>query len=266
MMDWYKRYRGTAFDPKFKAVALEARSTRCHALAVWDVALEFASEHDDRGSVLGLNPLVVASGLDLAVDEVKRILAGFVALGMIAADRIAKWAKRQGAAAIEKLKVVSAAAQRTRRYRKRKAEEAREPEIPGLAAGVTRGVTRGVTVTTEEEGVAQRIPLSNLRLNEGNPSGRNAPLKHPASGNVVKIEDSPTLKAQKKEARRQKVIRFILAKHTGAELERRMNGMLGVDDVRDEQWWFDKCDAERILAGWDDIRDKERPDSWQRVG
>lgn len=199
MMDWYKRYRGTAFDPKFKAVALSAGSTRCNALAVWDATLEFASEHDDRGSVVGLNSLVVASGLDLAVDEVNRILAGFVALGMIAADRIAKWAKRQGVAvaAATAAPILSAAARRTRRYRQRKAEGAREPELPFSQSvtegvtGVTEGVTRPVTATTDLDsdkkvtppGPPQRgVPPGSALTRGGSTNARQVEILMPIQG------------------------------------------------------------------------------------
>jgi hypothetical protein len=102
------------------------------------------------------------------------------------------------------------------------------------------------------EGKAIESQDSKDKKEEAIPFGRDAPLEEPPRAKVVKIADSPTLKAKKKEARRQKVTRFILATYAGEELERRLNGMLGVDEVRGEQWWFDKCDAERILAKWDD--------------
>jgi hypothetical protein len=72
---------------------------------------------------------------------------------------------------------------------------------------------------------------------------------------------SPGLKAKKKEMRRAKVMRFINARYSGEDHRVRMEGMWGADPVHDEQWWFDKCDAERLLANWDDVRDKS--DSWQ---
>jgi hypothetical protein len=91
--EWYKRFSGTAFDPKFKAAAILAGSERCRALAVWDDALELTSENEDRGSVRNIDLLVLAAGLDLVIDEVKRICDAFVTLGMISLGRIANWAK-----------------------------------------------------------------------------------------------------------------------------------------------------------------------------
>jgi hypothetical protein len=162
---WYKRFHGTAFDPKFKAVAIEAGSTRCNALAVWDALLELSSDSDDRGTIFGLDARVIAAGLDLALEEVRRIWDGFVALGMIAGERIVAWVKRQGAAVKAAEKVLSTNATRVARHRQRKAQAAREPELPGLAASitstitpVTAGVTAGVTSATDLESDEERIP------------------------------------------------------------------------------------------------------------
>lgn len=194
---WYKRFHGTAFDPKFKAVAIEAGSTRCNALAVWDAVLEMSSDSGQRGTVLGLDARVIAAGLDLAIEEVRRIWDGFVALGMIAGEHIAAWAKRQGAAAKAAEKVVSAGAKRIARHRQRKAQAAREPELPGLAASaietVTSGVTSGVTSATDLDSDEERIPpgapprgappdLALTRLRKGNADRRQVEILMPIQG------------------------------------------------------------------------------------
>jgi len=163
---WYKRFHGTAYDPKFTVVAIEAQSDHCHALGVWDALLETTSDREeDRGSLAKIDLRVVAAGLHLAVDEVKRIWSAFISLGMIAGERVAKWAKRQGAAAAKLAKPVSAAAQRMRRYRRRKAEDHRQGAFSFTEAGVTEGVTRvtpgvtqGVTSAVEEETDRDKIP------------------------------------------------------------------------------------------------------------
>jgi hypothetical protein len=114
------------------------------------------------------------------------------------------------------------------------------------------------------EGKAKESQES-IKKEEAIPFGRDAPLEEPPRANVLKIADSPVLKAKKKEQRRQKVMRFITATYSGEELARRWAGMVGADETRDEQWWFDKCDAEMILAKWDDIRGKAYGNGWQRL-
>jgi hypothetical protein len=59
---------------------------------------------------------------------------------MIKEGRLANWAKRQGAAAERLAKAVSASAERQRRYRQRKAENARQGEF--AFAGIRRRTRR----------------------------------------------------------------------------------------------------------------------------
>ena len=162
---WYKRFHGTAYDPKFTAAGLEAQSTHCNALGVWDALLETTSDREeDRGSLANVDLRVVAAGLRLGLEEVKRIWSAFVSLGMIVGERVAQWAKRQGAAAIKLAQAVSPAAVRQRRYRARRAAAGLEPELPGLESvteavtGVTPGVTQRVTSAAEEETDRDKIP------------------------------------------------------------------------------------------------------------
>jgi hypothetical protein len=280
-MLWYKRFHGTAYDPKFTVAGEESGSTHCNALAIWDALLETTSENeDDRGSLAKLDFRVVAAGLHLAVDEVRRIWDAFVSLGMIAGERVAKWAKRQGAVVAKVVKPVSDGAKRQRAYRRRKKEDARQGQfefaqtpLSTAAESVTPSVTQPVTSATEEEGRAKSLPPSIyesleaakagfVEKNEARFCGRDAPLSPPpASDKVVKLADSPALKAKKKEMRRQKVLRFLLAHYSGDALRERMNGMMGLDRVRDEQWWFDRCDAEMKLAHWNDVK----PSTWQQI-
>jgi hypothetical protein len=129
-MLWYKRFHGTAYDPKFTAAGVEAGSSHCNALGVWDALLETTSEQEeDRGSLANIDLRIVAAGLHLALDEVRRIWSAFVDLGMIEGQRVAKWAKRQGARVAAAAEAVSAAALRTRRWRQKKARDPRQREM-----------------------------------------------------------------------------------------------------------------------------------------
>jgi hypothetical protein len=162
---WYKRFHGTAYDPKFTAAGLEAQSTHCNALGVWDALLETTSDREeDRGSLANVDLRVVAAGLRLALDEVRRIWNAFVSLGMIAGERVAKWANRQGAAAANlAAKAVKPGTIRQRRLRARRAAAELEPELPGLSVTegvtpVTPGVTEGVTSAADRETERDLIP------------------------------------------------------------------------------------------------------------
>jgi hypothetical protein len=174
---WYKRFHGTWKDPKFKAAAVIAGADRCQALSVWDAILEESSESDARGAILKVDRRVIAAGLDLTVDVVTRIWEAFVSLGMIAAEKIAAWAKRQGAAVVTLALGTSrrGGARRTADWRDRKAKadaeaaaaaaEAavtaanREPLLPGLNdSSVTCDADDPSHVTTDLDSDKERIP------------------------------------------------------------------------------------------------------------
>jgi len=104
--EWHKQFHGTVSDPKFTAAAEIAGSEHSRAFAVWIGAADFASANQDRGSVHSIDLRILAAGVRLGLDEVKRIWAAFIELKLA--------------------KAVSAAALRTRRYRQRKAEQARQ--------------------------------------------------------------------------------------------------------------------------------------------
>lgn len=147
-----------------------------------------------------------------------------------------------------------------------------EPEAPvddrqlafdfaGTVSLGTVSLSSGGVAPLRTEGKAKESQEDLIKKEEANPFGRDAPLEEPHAGAVIKIAEIPGLKAKKKELRRQKVMRFITATYSGEECERRWAGMAGADPTRDEQWWFDKCDAEMILARWDDKADGC---GWQR--
>ena len=288
---WYKRFHGTAYDPKFTAAAIEAESDHCHALGVWDALLETTSDREeDRGSLAKIDLRVVAAGLHLAIDEVRRIWDAFISLGMIAGERVAKWAKRQGAAVAKLAQAtVSAGAVRTRRWRQKKAVDPRQTEmlfaISGNASSVTSqaspSVTATVTLAADSEGESKREDSSFIKKEVG-ASGRDAPLgdaapptptemliaalADPVSAGLIKAhtpEQKQAIKLKKKEARRGKCFRYITARFDTEGRAKRISGMMGLDPDHDEQWWFDHVDQEMRCDGWDDTRDIANDNRWR---
>src|SRR5262249_40094474 len=128
--EWHKQFHGTVFDPKFTAAAEIAGSEHSRAFAVWVAAADFASVNQDRGSVHSIDLRILAAGVRLAWDEIKRIWTAFIELNMIALDRLVGWAEQQGV--VKLAKSGSGSTLRTRRYRQRKAEkEARQGQSEG---------------------------------------------------------------------------------------------------------------------------------------
>jgi hypothetical protein len=296
-IDWSKLSHDFADDAKFQRVADITGASVELAQACFARALCRASANPDRGSLAGVDFEEFAWWFKKPVELIRSIFECFEHVAhMIKDGRLANWAKRQGAAAVKLAEAVareaagavsagavSAGAERTRRWRQKKARDPRQSEMllpieggqeaspkpPSQASHphpVTDPVTEGVTVTTEEEGESQRIQDSFLKNTKGESCGRDAPLEvaEPANQNRPrKPSQDPWVKAQKKEMRRQKVLRFITAHYTGAELTRYLDGMVGCDPEHDEQWWFDHVDDERRRIGWDDTRDIANDNRWR---
>jgi hypothetical protein len=117
-----------------------AGTTRAVALAAFIKAMTHANQAEDRGSIKGLHPAVVAEVCGATVDEIRRLWQAFRELGMILGERIANWAKRQ----IEK-KPRSAAAERTAKWRRKKAVDERQLGLGLDTEPVTASVTSHVT-------------------------------------------------------------------------------------------------------------------------
>jgi hypothetical protein len=167
--DWFKLWHEALDDPKFLGIADRIQSKVGDVFHVFLKLLKRASENDERGSIAGFDEWGEAAYLRIPVEEVRRIVEAIRDIGMIVGDRIARWAKRQGAAAAKLVKPPTAHALRQRRYVRRRAEDDRqsafaftEPAEPAgvtagvaqgnpVTSGVTEGVTSGVTVTPESE-------------------------------------------------------------------------------------------------------------------
>lgn len=158
---WFKLYHEALDDPKFLGIADRIKSRPGDVFHVFLKLLKRASENDDRGSIAGFDEWGEAAWLRIPVDEVRRIITAIREIRMIIGDQIARWAKRQGAAAAKlaerAAKAITPAATRQRRRRAKIAAASREPEFPGFAAGVTPSkpgvtpsVTPSVTPTAEE--------------------------------------------------------------------------------------------------------------------
>jgi hypothetical protein len=171
---WFKLYHEALDDPKFLGIADRIMSRPGDVFHVFLKLLKRASENDERGSIGGFDEWGEAAWLRITVEEVRRIIGAIRDIGMITGDQITRWAKRQGAAAAKLARAtISAGAERTRRYRARKAAAAKEPELPfGSPA------EESVTVTIEASLGASHSPVDREsdqeRIPPGPPNGGRA--------------------------------------------------------------------------------------------
>jgi len=95
MVDWFRSWHGAPTDTKLTLVARKAGVTRALAVATWWLLLDTASQAEDRGSIAGTDPEVIACALDADEDHIRALMDAFEQRGMIAAGRVQKWDKRQ---------------------------------------------------------------------------------------------------------------------------------------------------------------------------
>jgi hypothetical protein len=105
-MNWWRAYHGLPYDSKLAVVAKKCGVPRAEVLAVWIACLDFASQHEDRGTVQGIDAEELAVSLDLDEATVDRVLNGFRERDMISVtprnatetqgvERITAWERRQ---------------------------------------------------------------------------------------------------------------------------------------------------------------------------
>lgn len=105
-MNWWRAHHGLPYDSKLAVVAKRCGVRRCEVLAVWIACLDFASQHEDRGAVQGIDAEEVGCSLDLDPSTVTSILDAFRVRDMISVtpcnasetqgrERVTAWDRRQ---------------------------------------------------------------------------------------------------------------------------------------------------------------------------
>ena len=163
-MDWFRLYHGTCTDRKIlKAEALSGLP-RHLVIAAWIAVLEYASAHDERGSIEGIEALDIAVTIGCSEQEAATCLEAMERAGLVAEGRVAAWEKRQFDS--------DSSTERVRRHRERRKAQ-RDAETGRNVSETLRSVTetrRNVTVTgcnapdsdTESETDSESTPPSPL--------------------------------------------------------------------------------------------------------
>jgi hypothetical protein len=187
---WYKAPHGLPADERWPMIARRAGAKVGEVVATVTALWDFASRNDDRGSVQGFDPELVAVLYEFEQSRVEAIIAALTDKAVIVAGRLADWAKSQGAA-LEKLArtTIAASTERVRRHRRNKAAEARQGDLfPAFQTGVSP-VSSGVTSATDLERDTEIPHSPNPPLAEGGFSDlMNRQLEERGTGAVVAAE------------------------------------------------------------------------------
>lgn len=94
-MDWFRWYHGSVNDPKFQLVARKSGASVAEVVAVWACLLEVASSSEDRGSLGMIDFEAFDCSLGLGDGLAKQIHDEMLTRGLIVANHVANFAKRQ---------------------------------------------------------------------------------------------------------------------------------------------------------------------------
>lgn len=185
-MDWLRWYHGSVSDPKFTVVARRCGQSKSLVLAVWAAALEHGSQHDDRGSLAGLDPEVVAAALDEEPDAVASVLRALTDRGMIADGRIANWDKRQPK------REDATNADRQKAWRERQREQRRREREAAWTDPPGNGLAEDFA---EEDEGAGPFPDTEIHTEIHDVTPHNAPVTHRNAPVTPRTEQSITEKS-----------------------------------------------------------------------
>lgn len=94
-IDWFRWHHGSITDPKFQLVAKKANAKFGDVIAVWAFILEMASSDADRGNISAVDFEALDYMLGAEDGTSIRILDAMTQRGLIYANRVASWEKRQ---------------------------------------------------------------------------------------------------------------------------------------------------------------------------
>ena len=162
-MDWFRSWHGAPTDNKWLVIARRAGVQPVIVSAVFWALLDYASQQEDRGSVVGFDVETYAlwAGVDEA--DILAVLDAMRAKGVISdGDTLAAWDKRQP-------KREDDSAERVRKHRQRKRDEPSESVTEDSVTQCNADVTQGnapdkIRLDTEqrreEQSPADAVPVA----------------------------------------------------------------------------------------------------------
>lgn len=121
MTEWFRTWHGAPSDPKWRLIAKRAAVRAGDVWAVVSYLFDRASQAEDRGSIVGADPELIAEVFGYEAEDVSRIIAELEVKAVIVAGRLAAWDKYQP-------KREDNSAERTKQWRERNKPQANAQE------------------------------------------------------------------------------------------------------------------------------------------
>lgn len=157
MNDWFRSWHGAPTDNKWLLIAKRAGVKPIHVSGTFWALLDYASQHSDRGSIVGFDIETFALFAGMEEDHVSRIVTQLCDKGVIVDGHIANWGKRQPK------REDDTAAERQQRRRAKNGGNPPKPTSPdtpdrplnGAGHAMSRNVTLDTDTDTDKSSVAE---------------------------------------------------------------------------------------------------------------
>ena len=94
-LSWWRSWHGAPMDHKWAVIAARAGVIPGIVSAVAWAVIDYASQQENRGSVIGFDAEEYAVFSGFGVEQVEKVLAAMEAKGIISNGRLTNWEKRQ---------------------------------------------------------------------------------------------------------------------------------------------------------------------------
>ncbi len=125
--NWFRVYHGTMSDPKWPLIARRSGQAVGTVVAIWMAILEFASQHETRGSLEGFCSEEIDALYGYEEGTTQSVFKAMESRGIIEGGMLVAWDKRQGtratSASTDNGGAPMTPAERSRRYRERQREQ-----------------------------------------------------------------------------------------------------------------------------------------------
>ncbi len=153
-MDWLRWWHGTTVDLKFKTIAMRANVPKVTVIGLWAIFLEYASQHEERGSLDGISFEDISISFDVCDALVTHVYEEMQNKGLITPDNmIANWVKRQ-------TKRDDNSAERTRKYREKRKSQKPVTQCDATRRTVTLDKIREDKIRKDKEKIKQKRNVS----------------------------------------------------------------------------------------------------------
>lgn len=161
-MNWWRAHHGISNDSKLAVVAVQMKAKRCEVGWVWVILLDYASQNEKRGSIVGLDHEQISIMADLPLVQVSEIIGQLTQRGLIQQDgNLTAWTKRQPV----RERADETSTERVKRFRNKKQTETpcnakKDDETPCNANETPVAVKKTEKRTTEQirKALGDRLP------------------------------------------------------------------------------------------------------------